>query len=54
VIGTGANGALPVMDSVRKEAKRREVELLILPTREAIELLNGDPEETNAVLHVTC
>jgi hypothetical protein len=54
VIGTGANGALPVMDAVRKEAERRKVELLILPTREAIELLNRGPEETNAVLHVTC
>src|SRR5262245_30619621 len=30
VIGTGA-GALPVMDEVKKEAKRRHVDLIILP-----------------------
>lgn len=54
VIGTGAHGGLPVMDEVQREAKRRKVELLILPTREAMEVLNKDPEETNAILHVTC
>jgi hypothetical protein len=32
VIGTGMNGALPVMDEVKKEAERRNVELIILPT----------------------
>src|SRR6266436_461286 len=35
VIGTGT-GALPVMDEVKKEAKGRKIELVILPTREAI------------------
>ena len=54
VVGTGVNGALPVMDEVKREAKRRKVSLLILPTAKAIEFLKGDPEETNAVLHVTC
>jgi hypothetical protein len=53
VIGTGT-GALPVMDEVKKEAKRRHVELLILPTVEAIEELRKDPQDTNAILHVTC
>src|SRR5215470_19300909 len=38
VIGTGAHGSLPVMDEVRREAKRRKVELVILPTREALEV----------------
>src|SRR6187455_2079269 len=33
VIGTGT-GALPVMDEVRRAAKRRHVELLMLPTVE--------------------
>jgi len=32
VIGTGANGALPVMDEVRLAASRRNVEVLVLPT----------------------
>jgi len=54
VIGTGAHGALPVMDEVKKEAERRKIELLILPTARAIEFLEGAEEGTNAVLHVTC
>jgi hypothetical protein len=36
IIGTGT-GALPVMDEVKKEAKRRKINLLVLPTTEAIE-----------------
>ena len=54
VVGTGTNSALPVMGEVRREAERRKVSLLILPTSKAIELLNDDLEETNAVLHLTC
>ena len=53
VVGTG-KGALPVMDEVKREAKRRKVELLILPTEEAMKLLNQHAEKTNAILHVTC
>src|SRR2546427_10994595 len=45
VIGTGT-GALPVMDKVKKEAKRRKIKLLILPTREAIEELKQRPSDT--------
>ena len=53
VVGTG-EGALPVMDEVKREAKRRKVELLILPTEEAMEFLNQRAKDTNAILHVTC
>lgn len=53
VIGTGT-GALPVMEEVKKEAKRRHVQLLLLPTAKAIEELRENLEETNAILHVTC
>ena len=53
VIGTGT-GALPVMEKVRLEAKRRKVKLVVLPTVEAIEELKADPDRTNAILHVTC
>ena len=53
VIGTG-EGALPVMEEVKREAKRRKVELLIVPTARAIELLQKEPKVTNAILHVTC
>jgi hypothetical protein len=53
VIGTGT-GALPVMEQVRREAERRKVELVIVPTARAIELLKQESPDTNAVLHVTC
>ena len=53
VVGTGF-GALPVMDEVKREARRRKVELVIVPTGEAIELLSRAPADTNAILHVTC
>ena len=53
VIGTGAGG-LPVMEEVKREAERRKVELLILQTAEAIEILKKGPTKTNAILHVTC
>ncbi len=54
VVGTGAHGALPVMEEVKLEAERRKIELLIFPTAEAIKILQEDSEETNAILHVTC
>ena len=53
VVGTG-EGALPVMDEVKREAERRNIELVILPTEEAIALLNRHAEKTNAILHATC
>jgi hypothetical protein len=54
VIGTGVYGSLPVMDEVKHEAERRKVKLLVLPTSQAIKELERHPEETNAILHVTC
>jgi hypothetical protein len=54
VIGTGANEGLPVTQDVIKEAERRGVELLILPTTGAIAKLRHVPKRTNAILHVTC
>ncbi len=53
LVGTG-NGALPVMKEVQVEAKRRKVELSIMPTAQAIELLKEKPAGTNAILHITC
>jgi hypothetical protein len=53
VVGTGT-GALPVMDEVKREAKRRKIKLLILPTAQAIKALQQENDDTNAVLHVTC
>ena len=55
VVGSGANGALPVTDDLKREARRRKVELIILPTPQAIEALKKeDLGRTNAILHVTC
>ena len=54
VVGTGAMGELPVMDAVKREAKRRKVKLVIAPTAEAIKILDGHPSRTNAILHLTC
>jgi hypothetical protein len=53
VIGTGT-GALPVMDEVKQEARRRKVELRILPTSQAIELLNAARADTNGDLLSRC
>ena len=53
MIGTGAYGRLPVMREVKLEAKRRHVELVIVPTSEAIGLMEKE-SAANAVLHVTC
>ena len=53
VVGTGT-GALPITDEVKREADRREVELVILPTTDAIKTLQENPAKTNAILHVTC
>jgi hypothetical protein len=54
VIGSGAYGRLPVMSEVQREAERHRIKLLVLPTTEAIEVLNQEPKNTNAILHVTC
>jgi hypothetical protein len=37
-----------------REAKRRKITLIVLPTAEAIEKLKHEPAQTNAILHVTC
>jgi len=42
------------MKEVKREAERRKVKLVVLPTSQAIDVLNKDPEATNAILHVTC
>jgi hypothetical protein len=54
VIGTGADGALPVMQEVRDEARRREIVLVVLPTAQAVAALTEAAADTNAILHLTC
>jgi hypothetical protein len=54
VVGSGADGALPVMQQVRDEARRRNVDLVVLPTAEAIGTLAKGQADTSAILHLTC
>ena len=55
LIGTGANGALPIMDEVLAEAKRRGVEIIAKPTLEACQLLEEVKKgQAYAILHCTC
>ena len=54
VVGSGADGALPVQPEVVDEAARRGVGLVVVPTVDAIELLRVADPGTNAILHVTC
>jgi hypothetical protein len=54
VIGSGATGALPIVEDVADEAARRGVELVVLPTSEAIRELDRAVADTNAILHITC
>jgi hypothetical protein len=54
VIGTGADGTLAVMQEVHEQARRREVDLVILPTAQAISALAKTTKDNNAILHLTC
>jgi hypothetical protein len=54
VVGTGAHGGLPIMGDVEREARARDIELLAIPTAQAIEELAKADKETNAILHITC
>jgi hypothetical protein len=42
------------MEEVKREAARRKVDLLAVPTSEAIRALLAEPKDANAILHVTC
>ena len=55
IVGTGADGALPIASDVYDEAKRRGIRVEAMPTRDACRLLADlDPQDVYAVLHVTC
>ena len=55
IVGTGESGALPIMPEVQDEARRRDIELVAVPTEEALALLGDiDAKKVHAVLHVTC
>ena len=55
VVGTGADGQLPIMPAVYREAERRGIEILAMPTEDACRMLRKEPRSrVFAVLHVTC
>src|SRR5438045_6495190 len=55
IVGTGAHGALPVMDEVLAEAKRRDIEVTVAPTLEVCQLLEEVTKvQAYAILHGTC
>lgn len=54
VVGSGFEGALPVMPEVLEEAQRRGVQVVVLPTPKAVERLSRSGGDTNAIVHVTC
>ena len=55
IVGTGAHGALPVMDEVLAEVKRRGIEVFAKPTLEACHLLEEVKKgQAYAILHCTC
>jgi hypothetical protein len=55
IVGTGAHGALPVMDEVLAEAKRRGIEVVAAPTLEVCQLLEEVKKgQAYAILHCTC
>jgi len=55
LVGTGADGALPIDPSVTAEARRRGVAIEAAPTEEICERLAGlRAKDVHAVLHATC
>ena len=55
IIGTGVDGALPILPDVHDEAARRGINLIALPTGKACELVESlDQREVRAILHITC
>lgn len=56
IIGTGYFGIVKVLPEVKEWAKKRGVELIALPTKEACSLYNekGKEKKIVAALHLTC
>ena len=52
IVGDGHSSALPVMDEVKNIAQKNNVDLVLMPTPEAIKHINDT--DTNFVLHLTC
>jgi hypothetical protein len=55
IVGTGVDGLLPIAPDVESEARRRNVQVVAVPTEEACALLRDlRPRDVCAILHATC
>jgi hypothetical protein len=55
IVGTGADGRMPIMPDVLDEARRRGIEVVALPTADACRLIGERKRsKVRAILHVTC
>jgi len=56
IIGTGSSGMCEVADEVRSHCRARGIELIEVPTPEAVVEYNAleDKSDTVAALHLTC
>ncbi len=55
IVGTGVDGALPIVPDLDDEASARGVTVVAVRTEEACRLLEEiEGPDVNAVLHVTC
>ena len=55
IVGTGADGALPIAPEVEEEARHRGITIEASPTRDACRhLAHLRARDVYAVLHVTC
>jgi hypothetical protein len=56
IVGNGQYSAMKIDEEVKKIAKERKIELIILPTPKAIEKFNElvESKKVCAYLHVTC
>ena len=57
VIGNGQAGAMPVPEETRKLATEKGVELIVVRTPEALDILNRllrEGRRVAAILHITC
>ncbi len=55
IVGTGQYGSMPVLPAVWTEAERRGVEVIALPSEEALGLIReADARDVYAIIHVTC
>ena len=55
IVGTGASGSLPIMPDVWAEADRLGIDVVAVPTEEALRLLRDvKAKDAYAVVHVTC